>query len=341
MISSYLFHPKVGGIEQVGGLLAAAFVQEGHELKVVTETDGPSTGYPYEVIRKPARGRLVGLVRWCDLYFQNNISLNSIWPLLLVRRPVVMAHHIWIENKAGQIGWPERFKLLVARFATNVAVSKAIGDRLGIPYQVIGNPYNDRVFKTQPAVERTKDLIYVGRLVSAKGVDDLVEALALLGKRQLRPTLTIVGDGPELAKIKARAAELGVDGQINFAGTKTGGELAHMLNEHRIMVVPSRWNEPFGIVAVEGIACGCLVVGSEGGGLKDAIGPCGLLYPNKDVNALADRLVRALTEPTLRSELQKKAPEHLARFTQAASAQNYLKLFQSLLARPGINCQVA
>ena len=63
-------------------------------------------------------------------------------------------------------------------------------------------------------------------------------------------------------------AALGLERQVEFTGVLQGETLVRTLNAHRIMVVPSRTPEPFGVVALEGIACGCVVVGSEGGGLS-------------------------------------------------------------------------
>jgi len=96
------------------------------------------------------------------------------------------------------------------------------------------------------------------------------------------------------------------------------------LNEARILVVPSLWNEPFGIVALEGIACGLAVVGSAGGGLPEAIGPCGLTFPNGDAAALAARLAELLRRPGRIGELLAAAPAHLARHNPTAAARAYL-----------------
>ena len=71
-------------------------------------------------------------------------------------------------------------------------------------------------------------------------------------------------------------------------GVKRGVELARFIARHRIMVVPSRWVETFGIVALEGIACGCVVVGTDRGGLPEAIGTCGITVPAANGKALAE-----------------------------------------------------
>lgn len=106
-----------------------------------------------------------------------------------------------------------------------------------------------------------------------------------------------------------------------------------LLNQHRVLVVPSRYHEPFGIVALEGIACGCLVVGSSGGGLKKAIGPCGLTFPNGDAEALAAVLVTVLKDPEIAGSLLRGAPEHLAAHGTEATALAYVRELEKAAAK--------
>ena len=101
-----------------------------------------------------------------------------------------------------------------------------------------------------------------------------------------------------------------------------------LLNAHQILVIPSRWQEPFGIVALEGIACGCVVVGSEGGGLKEAIGDCGPTFPNGDVQALTQTLVELLTNTGKLSTYRANAASHLSHHTSKAVAKAYLQVLE-------------
>jgi glycogen synthase len=96
-----------------------------------------------------------------------------------------------------------------------------------------------------------------------------------------------------------------------------------LLNRHRLMVVPSRYDEPFGVVALEGIACGCVVVGSAGGGLPEAIGPCGRTFRNGSVEDLTAVLAEMLRHPERLAELRAGAAEHLARHGSARIARLY------------------
>jgi glycosyltransferase involved in cell wall biosynthesis len=219
------------------------------------------------------------------------------------------------------------------RRATNVAISPAIADDLGVPASIIPNPYDERIFRRIPEVERTCDLVFVGRLVSDKGADVLLRALAELAGRGRVYHLTIVGDGPERSRLEDLARESGIVEQVNFAGVRRDEELARILNAHRIIVVPSRLPEPFGIVAIEGIACGCVAIGSERGGLADAIGPCGVTVPNGDSAALACVIERLAHSPGDLERLRTGAGEHLARHTAGAVADAYLAIFAGQLRK--------
>jgi glycosyltransferase involved in cell wall biosynthesis len=321
LLGSHHFFPSTGGIETASDLLAREFVALGHEVRVITQTKG-NGHFPFAVIRRPGPWALLRQLRWCDTFLQNNISLRTLWPLLFVRRPLFIAHQTWITNPDGTVGWQHQLKTFVLRSATSMAISRAVAEKLPGPSIQVGNPYDDKVFTDVPSVPRTKELIFVGRLVSDKGASLLLEALAML---ESRPRLTIAGDGPERASLAKQAADLHLQSQVEFVGSQTSEALAKLLRQHLIMVVPSRWREPFGIVALEGIASGCVVVGSAEGGLAEAIGPCGLTFPNGDAPALANALSRLLEDPAERDRLRKNAPAHLARFTPRHVAGLYLE----------------
>jgi glycogen synthase len=105
-----------------------------------------------------------------------------------------------------------------------------------------------------------------------------------------------------------------------------------VMNRHQVIVIPSRWPEPFGIVALEGIACGCIALGSEQGGLNEAIGNCGMTFRNGDGDELADRLRDLLSDSQLREEFRAAAAAHLERFRAPTVAQHYLALLRELAA---------
>lgn len=334
LFATHRFYPEVGGLETVSLILAEHFAAAGHEVRLVTralaEADTDDTRFPYPVFRRPKPGVMLGLLDWCDVYFQNNISVRTLWPLLLKRRPWVPAHHTWLTRVDGSIGWQDRLKKFLLRtWSTPIAVSHEVARSLEVPGTiVIGNPYDPVRFRVLPDVPRDRDLLFLARLVSDKGGDLLLDALADLKGHGFKPELTVVGDGPEMGNLRAQVKALGLERQVEFTGVLRGEELVRMINRHRVMVVPSRTPEPFGVVALEGIACGCVVVGSEGGGLADAIGQCGLTFPNDDQRALAGCLGRVLCDPMLYDELRSHAAEHLNRHEPEKVAEAYLRVFE-------------
>jgi glycogen synthase len=332
LFSSYAFLPGVGGIETVSAILADEFVKAGHEVQLITETpreDSERVGYG--ITRRPPRSKVISLLRWSDVFFQNNISLPTLLPALILRKPCIVVHQTWIRNARGELRWKDRLKRSLLSRVTNVAISQAVADDLQRFCVIIANPYRDTTFRIVPRVDRNRDLVFLGRLVSDKGTDIVLRALHHLRQNGSAPTLTIIGTGPEEQALRALSVELDLRDQVEFVGGKSGDELATLVNQHRIMVVPSRWAEPFGVVALEGVACGCALVGSEDGGLKEAMGPCGITFKNGDYLSLADALDRLLGDRGLEESLRNAGPAHLLRFKPNAVTCAYLELIKNVV----------
>jgi glycosyltransferase involved in cell wall biosynthesis len=137
--------------------------------------------------------------------------------------------------------------------------------------------------------------IFVGRLTRQKGVHDLLEALAIL-RREGRPLdLTIVGDGPERANLKARARALGLP--VTFTGEVTPDEVAYHLRDKRVFVLPSL-EEGLGLVVAEALTQGVPVVATRSGGIPDLLvdPESGLLVPPSSPPALADAIRAVVTD---------------------------------------------
>jgi glycogen(starch) synthase len=334
VLTSLYFAPAIGGIETVSMVLAREFAAAGHSVKVVTRTpDDNSPNYGFEVVRAPSFGELMQATRWCDIFFQNNISVPLALPLLFVRRPWFICHQTWIPRPSGFTGLNHQLKFFLLRFANSISISRAVAAAMPAKSELVPNPYDASVFYERDGIARNGDIVALGRLVSDKGFDLLIESLALLAKEGCTPKMTIIGDGPEKPKLIQLTQDLGLGDQVTFNAAMKGAALAEELNRHRIMVVPSRWKEPFGIVALEGIACGCVAIGSRDGGLADAIGPCGPTFPNGDAAALAAELSRLLKDPALRAEYRLHAKDHLQMHRAEVVAARYLEIFERSLQR--------
>ena len=129
------------------------------------------------------------------------------------------------------------------------------------------------------------DLLYVGQLIRGKGVHLLLTAMA---RMRTPRTLDIVGTGNMEEKLKAQAARLGLDGRVRFHGFQPNPQ--EWMLRAACVVVPSFWQEPYGLVAAEAVALGCRVVAFAIGGLPEACDGKATLVPPGDITALATAL---------------------------------------------------
>ncbi|HVO71736.1 MAG TPA: glycosyltransferase, partial [Aggregatilineaceae bacterium] len=173
---------------------------------------------------------------------------------------------------------------------------------------------------------------FVGRLVEEKGGALLLDAVAQLdGAWQL----DIIGDGPQKPALLNQARRLGIAGRTTF-GTLPSMRMPGYYRGIDVLVVPSltrpTWKEQFGRVIVEAMACGVPVVGSSSGAIPDVIGDAGLVFPEGDTGALADRLLQVLRSLDLRHDLAARGRQRvLERYTQAQVAAQTVDVYHTML----------
>jgi glycosyltransferase involved in cell wall biosynthesis len=331
------FYPNLGGIETVTWLLAHEWDRCGARVTVVSDVacaPARRRDFPFPVHYRPNPVQWLRLIREADVFVHMNISLKALWPLLIVRRPFVAVNHAYYHSdRSGYRDWRERLKLRVMSKAVNIAVSDAVTQRLPERCIVIPNPVDLSLFQVSGDDTRTKDLVFLGRLVSDKGCDLLIEAMKKLADRGIRPCLTVIGQGPERPVLERLVASFNLQKQVAFAGAPSSEEVAKLLRGHHIMVVPSVWEESFGVVALEGAACGCVVLGSDGGGLPEAIGPCGVTFRRGDVSDLAVKLGHLLDHPDEWEQYRAPARAHLELHSPARAARCYMEVFERALLR--------
>ncbi|MFM5891440.1 MAG: glycosyltransferase, partial [Dolichospermum sp.] len=204
LIYSPLFYPSIGGLQTINLILAHQFLEQGHQVKVVCTTqNSDSKNFPFEVIRYPKPLQLLNLLKWCDVYFQANVSLKGIYPLLIHPKPCVISHHGWYirpnnwDKKTNRDtrpnnwrGWQDYLKQFVTYFVTNISVSQAVANHISGYSVVIPNSYREDIFYEIPEIHRNQELVFLGRLVSDKGANLLLEALSQLKLTGLTPKLT-------------------------------------------------------------------------------------------------------------------------------------------------------
>lgn len=326
LLLSHKFFPDIGGIESNSEILANCFFSAGHEVFVVTWSDDSSaTFFPFKIIRNPNRKQLFQVHQWAEVVFENNPCLRMAWPNIFFNRPSVIALNTWLTRVDGKMGFQDRLKLIFLKRARKViAVSNALRKRCWSDAIVISNPYKEEIFKILVTIDRTDDFVFLGRLVTDKGADLAVYAMQLL----LHKTLTIIGNGPELTNLKNLVSELKLDNRVHFEGSLSGDALVKCLNRHKYILVPSIWEEPFGNVVLEGMACGCLPIVSNSGGLADAVGNAGITHERGNIKNMVEVINKVINNPVFESMIRKNAPDHLAKHHSKIIANRYLAVIK-------------
>lgn len=137
-------------------------------------------------------------------------------------------------------------------------------------------------------------VVFAGRIVRPKGVGVLIRAA-----RAVDAEFVICGDGLQLDAMRRLARRLGVQRRVSFRGWLGAEPLARELADASVVVVPSLWPEPFGLIGIEALAAGRPVIASRTGGVLDWLedGVTGLCVAPGDVRGLARALGELLGDP--------------------------------------------
>ncbi len=189
------------------------------------------------------------------------------------------------------------------------------------------------------------NILFTGRIEPLKGVDTLLEAVALLQQRHpetmRNASLTIVGGEPwadtlddEMARLQEMRAALGLHDLVTFAGAKNQDVLPDYYAAAEMVVMPSHY-ESFGMVALEAMAMGTPVIASEVGGLAHLVqdGETGFHVPPRDPEALAACLHDLLTQPALRRRLGQQAQTYAQRYDWCRVVEQMMGVYAEMAGR--------
>ena len=162
-------------------------------------------------------------------------------------------------------------------------------------------------------------LLFVGRIEPLKGIDTLIEALAILRQKGIQVCLSVIGGNPdndsetpdaEMRRLQSMREQYGLTDLITFIGKRGQDTLPYYYSAAVAVVVPSHY-ESFGMVALEAMACVIPVVASQVGGLAFLVqdGVTGYTVPVDEPQAMAERLMILLQDPQLRLQMGRQAAD--------------------------------
>ncbi|HEY4955463.1 MAG TPA: glycosyltransferase family 4 protein [Gemmatimonadaceae bacterium] len=251
----------------------------------------------------------------------------------------------WTCHTAGCVSLPHwirdqpRYALLrsgVAKVDAVVACSNWVQRALeseGIQSEHIQLPVPTPgvTYRRNPSADPT--FLFCGRLDVEKGVEYLVRAFTEVRRTAPRAQLRIAGRGPELDRLVALAGELDVGDAVSFLGWLLPNDIEAELSRAWVLVAPSLWAEPLGLVALEAIVRGVPVIATSTGGFAETVeeSVSGFLVPNGDVGALAERMA-AIAEG-------REFPEHrvaddvIARIAERHSIRHHVDRMRDVFRR--------
>lgn len=348
--------PLMGGVERFVDLLGRALAARGHEVACLSDGDtgGRDEDGPFPVMRLPLAAAITGrdpaaLVRLAPAaraairdfapdvihYNPSGIELMVVAQALRgLRVPLVTTLHIDIAGavaarRAGTLGQVLRRSAAVVAISDFVAREAAAID--GIALRTIRNGLPPGPEPGPPA--GTGGLIGLGRLVAEKGFDTAVEALPRIRAAHPGARLTLAGAGPEGPALRARADALGVGDALDLPGWILPGQTAAALAARDLVLVPSRWQEPFGLTALEAALAGRPSVAAAVGGLPEIVedGVTGRLVPPDDPAALAAAVTALLDDPARAAAAGHRARARaVAEFGHAEMVGRYEALYREV-----------
>jgi glycosyltransferase involved in cell wall biosynthesis len=246
---------------------------------------------------------------------------------LLSKRPSVIWWHYQRCVEANRNN-AQYLKLIVAsEYVKQQAV--ATGYR---PEQIEVLPYFTELPALSPGEsDGRKTVKFVGRVVREKGLDRLLSALRLV---RTPWRLVVDGDGMDLPRVKRLARRLGLEDRVEFVGWADRAAHLNLYRDASVVVVPSMWPEPFGIVGIEAMSYGKPVVAFRVGGIPEWLedNVTGFLVTPHDVNQMAEKIEFLLEHPDVAREMGMKGRDRVEReFTGQQHVARLLDIYQEVM----------
>ena len=243
------------------------------------------------------------------------------------------ARHRWGRVLSFALGKVERAMMRRARRASATSLSsretiESIAP--GMPIDMVQAGVPEELF----TLERDPKgfLLYFGRLdIFHKGLDTLLESIALIAREKPNIEIRIAGRGKDAEGVAELARTLGIEKNVKLLGAVSDADRNQLFKEAEAQLMPSRF-EGFGLAAAEAMAAGVPLVASSAGSLPEVVDAPrgGLLVPPGDARALADATLKLLNDPAAKESLSSSARISARRFRWSAVADAHLRFIQNI-----------
>lgn len=333
------FWPEIGGLEVFCGNLVRGLKARGHVCAVITnrpertpvellDFEGTAVhGFSFQEALQCGNIKLIArqhaaCSRIADEFAPDMIHLHGISRSIFhfaraqkrQRRPTVITlHDNVLFRKPYAMATPvlRDAEVLVASSGQICRDMLDHDPTLAPRMRTIRNALPD-VTLTPAPLPGNQAILSFGRLEEHKGFDLAIRAFANVAAEFPESTLTLAGDGPQRAALESLAAETTCAERIRFTGWIPAEKMNAVLNEHALVLVPSRWQEPFGLVALQAAQMGRPVIASRTGGLPEIVvdGVTGRLVENENLSAWTDSLQLLLADSVLAAKMGRAAQAH-------------------------------
>jgi glycosyltransferase involved in cell wall biosynthesis len=358
------YRPQIGGVEVFLAELAPALIERGHEVSVLTDLRGPDPEHEIidgaEVRRLPFTRALAAespaeLIRTSrqaaeavreiapdvvHLHFFDAGVFFYLRAAAAHPAPMALSFHLspppyLRERRDGALR-----KVMLAAGRITACSQPILDDALYVVPDVADRasvlPHGLAIPDLDAGAPPPDPVVFAaGRLVEEKGFDVLIDALPALREAVPGARVVIVGDGPERPVLAARARVAGVGDAVALPGWVAPQEMYGEIAAAPVTSVPSRWREPFCLVALQAAMMGRPAVASRVGGLPEVVidGETGVLVDRDDPPALAEELAALLRDRGRTEQLGRAARSRAVRdFSIGRCAERYEALFEELLS---------
>ena len=316
---------------------------ENHGIRIVRR----GNRYNFNLIAPFHLRKLVREQRF-DVLIEDINKIPFYTPLFLRMNRLVVVPHLFATTVFQEINFllgayiylAERPLVPVYRGHRFNVISQSTADDMvarGVPREdisIIHCGIDRKLYSKDPGVSKYSQptILYLGRIKKYKSIQHVILALAKVRKKLPDARLMIVGAGDYLENLRKLADSLGMAEAVEFAGFVSQQEKVERMRRSHVAVLPSL-KEGWGLTNIEANACGTTVIAADSPGLRDSVndGVSGLLYPFGEVDDLADKLCRVLSDNRLRAELEQGASEWAARFDWDSAAREFEQLLTEIV----------